>query len=334
MRTLLYPPTVRWDWMRQRPHHLLTRAARSGYRVVWVEPQPQPGVPAVREVEENLVVVNDGARLSSVLTGAVGAYISSPVSLAQMPGLRQTAQTLVFDYMDNCPHWEPHVASALSVADVVLASSRQLWERARQLRPDALLIPNGVEFSAFSEPAPEPFDLALIPHPVALYAGAIDDWIDAVLLLQLAKQLPELSIVVVGPHIGSALLQQFPWPPNLFCLGHRPYRELPGYLHAASVLLLPFVQSTTTEAVNPCTLWEYLAVGKPVVSTPLREVLPLSGLDGALTVAPTQRGFIEAVLRAVRDGRESPLGRAVALNNDWDRRWVQIQGKLEEVWKL
>lgn len=334
MRTLLYPPTVRWDWMRQRPHHLLTRAARSGYRVVWVEPHPQPGVAAVREVEKNLVVVNDGAQLSSVLAGSVGVYISSPISLAQLPGLRQTARTLVFDYIDNFPHWEPHVATALSIADVVLASSRQLWERARQSRPDALLIPNGVEFTAFAETAPEPFDLALIPHPIALYAGAIAEWIDTGLLLELARQLPHVSVVIVGPHIGTELLQHFPWPSNLFCLGHRPYHELPGYLQAASVLLLPFIQSPTTEAVNPCKLWEYLASGRPVVSTPLREVLPLSGTGGALTAAPTRRGFIEAVRQAVEDGRESPLGRVVAQNNDWDARWVQIQGKLEEVWKL
>ncbi len=331
MRTILYPPTTPWAWMRQRPHHLLARAARSGYRVVWVDEHPVPNAPGVAEVEPNLLVVNDAAVLPRLLDGDAATYISSPVSLAQLPGLGRFSKRLVFDYIDRFAAWEPHVDHALATADVVLASSRDLWERAAAVRNDALLVPNGVEYERFAGEEPEPFDLALIPNPIALYMGAIADWIDTGLLLELAQALPEVSVVTVGPHLGAGLIRHFPWPSNFYCLGHRPYQEVAGYLQAASVLLLPFGSNEVSRATNPCKMWEYMATGKPIVATPMEEALPHAEA-GLLEVASTHAEFIARVQDALGGAGDPDARRAVARGNDWDARWAQIQARLEEVW--
>jgi len=332
VRTILYPPTAPWEWMRQRPHHLLARAARSGYRVLWVEDQPKPGRPAVREAEPNLLVVNDAAALPGLIQGELGVYISSPLSLVQLPGLTTAARCLVFDYIDRFPQWEPHVERALRTAQVVLASSDELWRRALASRRDAHLVPNGVEYRRFSEPAPEPFDLSLVPRPVAMYTGAVGDWVDSELLLALAEALPEVSFVVVGPHLNASFLDRFPWPANLWCLGHRPYEEIPGYLQAGSVLLLPFPRGDAiSEATNPCKLWEYLATGRPVVATPIPEVRSLGEL-GVVRLARDADSFVAAVQAALAGDDRVEQRRAVARDNDWDRRWEVVRQPLEEAW--
>jgi glycosyltransferase involved in cell wall biosynthesis len=216
-------------------------------------------------------------------------------------------------------------------ADVVLATSRELEKRMRRWNPRTVLVPNAADYDHFARPvAPgdAPPELRALPRPIVGYVGEVAGWFDTSLVRALARRQPTWSIVLVGPATGEA--RHALAAPNVHFLGRRPYSELPRYLAGFDCCLIPFSASPLTAAVNPIKLYEYLAAGKPVVSTPLPSVLPF---EGDVLVAAGPR-FLEAVEEAVagaRDRAAAESRRRRARAHTWDERVARILEVMREV---
>jgi glycosyltransferase involved in cell wall biosynthesis/GT2 family glycosyltransferase len=173
----------------------------------------------------------------------------------------------------------------------VVVCSPGLASTRRSRRSDLRVIPNAVDVDHTRQPRPRPLDLP--GTPVALYVGTLHaDRIDVRLLVELADALPELSVVLVGPDaLTESSRAELDARPNIRRLGVRPYGAVPGYLQHAEVLLVPHVVSGFTESLDPIKAYEYVAVGRPIVTTP---VAGFRDLGGPARVA-TGRAFIDAV---------------------------------------
>lgn len=253
-----------------------------------------------------------------------------PAIAAWPDGLR------VYDCFDDfaafhggCPAVAATERALAASADLVLAASATLHARMRALNPRTVLLPNAADYGHFAGWAalPPPPELAAIPRPILGYVGEIAWWFDLELVRELARARPDWSIVLVGPvhHPDRARLEGLP---NLHLLGRREYRDLPAYVGRFDVCLLPFSLNALTAATCPVKLYEYLASGRPVVSTPLPEVL---GHDAVVTVAD-RSGFGKAVEETLRSA-EAPGARAdrqaVARHNTWDHRIAEVGRLLE-----
>jgi glycosyltransferase involved in cell wall biosynthesis len=209
----------------------------------------------------------------------------------------------------------------LSESDLIFVTSRELLKEKNGSKSPARLLPHGVDFNHFhsvvTAPRPIPPELECLPRPLLGFCGTLAPWVDAELLRQLSRAFPEASIVLIGP-----VWIDFPIPrdlSNVHWIGPRPYQDLPTYLAHFDVGLIPFRQNTLTAYVNPLKLLEYLALGIPVVSTPLPD---LTSFADVVSVGTTVDEFVDHVRFALEeDSAERRSQRfAVAAGESWDAR--------------
>lgn len=184
-------------------------------------------------------------------------------------------------------------------ADVVITSSQPLLNTKRAHRGDAVLVRHGVDYDHFSSAwrtaLAAPADLARIQRPIFGFFGLIHHWVDRALLAEVARLRPDYSFVLIGDcKVDVSELQQID---NVFLIGRRPYEELPAYCTAFDAGLMFFVDSPMTRNINPVKMYEYLAAGLPIVSTPLPEAerfMVEPPADGPIRFAKTPQQFAEA----------------------------------------
>lgn len=201
-------------------------------------------------------------------------------------------------------------------ADLTLfCSSWLMGEEGAECR-SAEFIDHGCDFDAFAaagqDPASEPEELARIPHPRVGFIGGIDSHtFDPELFVKVAGLLPHAQFVLVG---GCSLPVDWVDLPNVHLLGQRAYEEVPGYMAACDALIMPWNRTEWIQACNPVKLKEYLAVGRPVVSTPYPE---LARFEGLVEVADTPVGFADAVSRVLARPGGSAARRARVAEETW-----------------
>jgi glycosyltransferase involved in cell wall biosynthesis len=209
-------------------------------------------------------------------------------------------------------------------ADLLFVVSMPLQEQYARQGRKAILLPNGVDLAHFSQALNEktevPKDLASLPSPRIGFVGLVDPlwWVDTELLLALAWARPNWSVVIVGPTEKWRLPSDV--PPNLHLLGARPYRSVPCYLKGMDVCLVPFKKNAVTQACSPLKLYEYLAAGRAVVSTPVPD---LTFLGSVVRSARSQDEFlaaIEEVLPLAHDPTEQKRRLEVAAQHSWQQR--------------
>jgi glycosyltransferase involved in cell wall biosynthesis len=213
----------------------------------------------------------------------------------------------------------------LGRADFVFASAQELYNKRVKICPHIRLINNGADFGhfqqAFKEMLPIPEDIAALPKPIAGYIGAISTWLDLELLQGLATAYPQWSIVMIGPQdIDLTTLKNCQ---NIFWLGPKPYSMLPSYLQRFDLCLIPFVINDLTVNVNPVKLYEYLAAGKPVLTTALPEVRQFSNY---IAIAETKADFVTLAAREIsaNNNLKSKQRQEIALANSWDLRFKEM----------
>lgn len=334
---------LRWNWVWQRPQHLISRIGKGGR--VWFVEEPLPA--PVDQITLGSEVCADGLtrlwlevpdegrhvgfeahlrdryveELRPVLAGvgSLVAWIYSPLALDI--ALAQSPDLLVFDVMDDLASFKDAPAElvtrhrqALRRADVVFTGGRTLHRGVSHHRPDAHLFPSGVE--------PEHYEAARryrAPRsvPVAGYVGVIDERIDLDLLAGLADALPGWEIQMVGP-VAKIDPAQLPRRSNIRYLGAQPYERLPEVMGGFDVALMPFALNEATRSISPTKTLEYLAAGLPVVSTRIDDVV--ASFQSVVDLRDDAAGFAEACRRA-RDDDVSDRDRQVRpllLANHWD----------------
>jgi uncharacterized SAM-binding protein YcdF (DUF218 family)/glycosyltransferase involved in cell wall biosynthesis len=210
-------------------------------------------------------------------------------------------------------------------ADLVFVTSEKLRERARQFNHRVHLFPFGVNFREFERVRTaadtEPADLQALRRPLVGYVGGLHQWVDQPLLAEVARTMPEASFVFVGPAQGD--VSTLAACPNVHLLGQKAHDEVARYVKYFDVALVPYLLSEYTSNVYPTKLNEYLAMGKPVVATDLREIRRLNAEFGdVVATASGAPAFAAAVRAAAANGstaeRERRIG--VARSNAWDAR--------------
>jgi len=220
--------------------------------------------------------------------------------------------------------WNDHI---LRKVDAVFAVSEELYRRACAVNPNAHLAPNATDVSVLGQEdatAALPPDLAALPRPVAGYIGQIGDKIDYTLVQTLAEAQPAWSFAFVG-NVWDNHRQQvdaLSSLPNVFFLGQRAYQELPGYLAGFDVCIMPHLCNALTRSMDPIKLYDYLASGKPIVSTPVAGVERFSDV---VYVGATLEEFITGLDEAMQEGgRLHSKRQAYARENTWPRRAAEI----------
>lgn len=335
---VIYPPTVDWGWMFQRPHHLVSQFAKEGYLCFFVSPQTRGDrIEGFQKVRENLYLCSD----MSLLYG-----VESPIFLVSWTEQAFHIDHLknpkvVYDYLDALEVSSTGDVSVekialherlLARADVVVATARKLFDETKPMREDVCLVPNAVQPLDFAvEPgAPVPADLAPIlasSRPIIGYYGAMAKWFDYDLLEYAARQMSEAEFVLLGPDYDGTI-KRLASLPNIHYLGLKDYQGLKHYLHAFDVAIIPFRINEITRATSPVKLFEYMAGGKPIVSTALNEAYHYQ----SVLIGENPRAFV-AKLKEALDKAKDPeyiaLLRQEMAENTWEQRVLAILHALE-----
>jgi glycosyltransferase involved in cell wall biosynthesis len=216
----------------------------------------------------------------------------------------------------------------------VVVTAPILREIIEPVRRDGIVeIGNGVDFELFDAAYRAPESIAALdalPRPRIGYAGVIAPWIDLELLSGIARAMPEAAVVLIGPaHAGVDPGAAFAACPNVHLVGEVPHERLPHYVAGLDVTLIPFRSTPLTRGVNPNKLYEYMALGKPVVCTDfspfMRAFAPLVRVAGSA----------DAFVQAIRDCLSAPPPRAalreVARRNSWERAAGRMAALIESL---
>ena len=345
---------LRWDFVWQRPQHLLSRCARERPVVFVEEPLYGPGPPRleVSRREDQLTVAVPHVEAGTPLATAdaiqerllaelleresiddFALWFYTPMAVPFTRSLEPLA--VVYDCMDELSAFAGAPAELRELeaelfrrADLVFTGGASLFEAKRRLHPNVHLFPSSVDTAHFAtarERLPDPPDQAPIPRPRLGFFGVIDERMDVDLVAAVADARPDWQIVLVGPttKIDPAVL---PRRANIHYLGKKDYSQLPSYVAGWDVALLPFARNESTRFISPTKTPEYLAAGKPVVSTSIRDVVQPYGEQGLVHVADDPAQFVAAVERAMHDDARTRLPRVDAFltESSWDYTWADM----------
>jgi glycosyltransferase involved in cell wall biosynthesis len=352
---------LRWDFVYQRPQHLLSRCARER-RVFFVEEPIYDEGPLRLEVgprAENLWVATPhlphglahteaeaaqqqllDALLAEKQVGQFILWYYTPMALGFSSHLQPSA--VVYDCMDELSAFRgapatlrQREAELFRRADVVFTGGLSLYEVKRKQHANVHAFPSSIDVNHFGRARAElqePADQAPIPRPRLGFFGVIDERLDIELLNSVAAARPDWHLILVGPvvKIDEAIL---PRRPNLHYLGMKPYEELPAYLAGWDVALLPFARNEATRFISPTKTPEYLAGGKPVVSTPIHDVVCPYGEQNLVQIASGAGEFITAVTVALDSGAPTAWRQRVdafLAQNSWDYTWQEMRSLIQE----
>lgn len=350
---------LRWDFVWQRPQQLLSRCARER-RVFFVEePVFDEGPPRldVRDARGGVRVAvprlpygsspeeGDAAqeRLVHELLQreAIQRYVLWYYTPLAVPFTRALAPVAaVYDCMDELsafvgapPDLHALEAELFARVDLVFTGGRSLYEAKREHHPNVHLFPSSVETEHFArarDPQPDLADQAALPRPRIGWFGVIDERMDVDLLAGLADARPDWQLVLVGPvvKIDPATL---PARANLHYLGPRDYEQLPRYLAGWDVAMLPFARNEATRFISPTKTPEYLAAGRPVVSTSIRDVVDPYGEQGLVRIADEPEEFARACEEVMAEDADERQRRVDAFLTEmsWDYTWADMEELLE-----
>ena len=349
---------LRWAFVHQRPQHLMERCARDRQVIFVEEPRIEPGAPQleIARADSGVVVatphipelpkaVAEAAQRALVdeLLDTFGVvqpilWFYTPMAVGITRHL--APRLVVYDCMDelslfaNAP---PELAERerllLARTDVMFTGGHALFEHKRHVHPNVHAFPSSVDVPHFARArgaTTDPADQAAIPHPRAGFFGVIDERMDLALVARLAELRPELHLVMLGP-LAKIDETALPRRSNLHWLGARSYAELPSYLAGWDVALLPFARNDATRFISPTKTPEYLAAGKPVVSTSIRDVVQPYGALGLARIADDADGFAAAIDAALAEDAAARQARADAYLADlsWDRTWGEMWALVE-----
>ena len=349
MPTLIVFCHLRWDFVFQRPQHLMTRLAEH-YNILFVEePMHTEGEARLEktEVAPNITVCrphtpiqqfgfhDDQLPTMQALLADLVPEDEAPVVWFYTPMALPLLQVfkpskVVYDCMDelamfkNAPKQLLQRESALlNIADVVFTGGPSLYQSKRDRHANAHCFSSSVDAKHFRQALDRKLshpEQAHIPHPRLGFYGVIDERFDVDLVSSMADAHPEWQIVLVGPvvKIDPATL---PKQPNVHYMGQRTYDQLPQFLAGWDVCLLPFAMNDSTKFISPTKVLEYMAAELPSVSTPITDVKVPYG--DVVEIAESHADFIAACERQLALAPEARQAmakrmREVVAGTSWD----------------
>jgi glycosyltransferase involved in cell wall biosynthesis len=358
---------LHWDFVWQRPQHLLSRFAQQG-RVFYVEDaffhaddliEPHMEVKERQNGVKVLVVhlpnrlrgneqASDQAQVEVLkqffADNEVNTYVFWVYTPMAMSRVREFQPVLtVYDCMDELaqfkgapPELRHREQELFKQADLVFTGGQRLYESKREQHDDAHSFPSSIDKAHFGQARnpelTEPADQASIPHPRVGFFGVVDERLDIELLGQLATNHPEWQFVIIGPvvKIDPATL---PRNTNIHYLGGKNYQELPAYLRGWDVATLLFARNESTEFISPTKTPEYLAAGRPVVSTSIRDVVRPYGDMNLVQIADDPKEFGQAIAIALEQGKDADWRTRTddyLATISWDLTWQNMVNLMQD----
>jgi UDP-galactopyranose mutase len=359
---------LRWDFVWQRPQHLMSRFAKRMPVYVVEEPvqegdsgtlriRAEGGVTVVTPVLPAGLDLEPGfnRRVNRVVRelltplvrhelarrgGPLVAWYYTPMALGAAP-TDVEPDLVVFDAMDELaafrfapPELHEREAALMRRADLVFTGGPSLYRARKHRHPSVHCFPSGVEAGHFAQARGEiapPDDLAARPQPVLGFYGVLDERVDMELLAGVADLRPDWTVALVGP-VAKIGEEDLPQRPNVVRFGKQAYADLPRFLAGFDVALLPFARNEATRFISPTKTLEYMAGGKPIVSTPITDVVDLYG--EVVSFGETADEFVraaEALLAESPGTRRQRQARAQRLlaQHAWDAIAARMLGLMD-----
>lgn len=346
---------LRWNFVYQRPQHLLSRFARQ-FKVHFIEEPVFDAttdyldistsaenlwivVPHLREgLSEAEVIAHQKELLTNLfiernITNYFFWYYT-PMMLSISDHF--TPVMTVYDCMDELAAFKfaPQCLKdkeneLFAKADLVFTGGYSLYEAKKHRHSDVHPFPSSIDTEHYFKArlyTIDPADQAHIPHPRIGYFGVIDERIDLNLIEGIARRKPEWHIVMIGP-IAKISPDSLPKLPNIHYLGMKHYSELPSYISGWDIAMMPFAHNESTRYISPTKTPEYLAAGRPVISTPIIDVLRQYGRNGLVNIAGTPEEFVRvASLELENNDRDEWLQHVNEFlsQNSWDKTWQRM----------
>jgi glycosyltransferase involved in cell wall biosynthesis len=343
---------LRWNFVFQRPQHLLSRFAKH-FRVFYVE-EPiavqHDDKLMIRKSDKNVWVIvphlkDEGSEeeknsrqknLLSDFFNLVGLHnyifwYYTPLALSVSDHFNP--KMIVYDCMDELsafknasPLLKEKEKEMLKYADIVFTGGYSLFEAKKHLHKYVYPFPSSIDKEHFCSSRTlcnDPADQVSIPHPRIGFYGVIDERFDIELIEEVAKRKTDWQFVIIGPvvKINPASLPRLE---NIHYLGGKSYGDLPLYLSGWDVAMIPFARNESTRFISPTKTPEYLAAGKPVVSTSIKDVVDPYEKKGLVFIADTPDEFINAIQKAFAikndEGWLNDVDEFLA-SNSWDETW-------------
>lgn len=349
---------LRWNFVYQRPQHLLNRASRQWRTWFWEEPvwderswlevrqlasqmyvvipHLQPGTTEEEAAIQQRNWVNQLLRQHDIADYITWYY--TPMALSFTDHL--AAKLVVYDCMDELsafqgapPRLRSRESQLMQKADLIFTGGYSLFEAKRALHPAVYAFPSSIDYGHFAQARQEltdPADQQSLPSPRIGFAGVIDERLDIELLRTVALRQPEWQFILVGPvvKIDPAVLPQ---GPNLHYLGLKSYTDLPAYFSHWQAAILPFALNESTRFISPTKTPEYLSAGLPVISTPIQDVVTSYGRYDPVWIANSADAFEKAIREALstRNSLDWSGIDAFLHNHSWERTWSAMQELIE-----
>ncbi|MDB5557103.1 MAG: glycosyl transferase [Enterovirga sp.] len=347
---------LRWDFVWQRPQHLLSRAARDFNVVVFEEPMWRAGVsphlevtrrdggiriavPILPEGMYGFDATTEQRRMLERFLAAEPApsrifWYYTPMAMSFSGHL--PADAVIYDNMDELsafcgasPEMLANEEDLFARADLVFTGGMSLYEAKRHRHPSVHPFPSSIDAAHFARARTErrdPADQAAIPGPRLGFFGVIDERMDIELVGAVADARPDWQFVMIGPvvKIDPASLPQ---RPNIHWLGGKRYEELPSYLSGWDIGFMPFALNDATRFISPTKTPEFLAAGVPVVSTPITDVIRPYGQRNLVEIAADAGEVVAAAERLMARPRAPWLQRVDRhlATGSWDATWAAMR---------
>lgn len=357
---------LRWDFVWQRPQQIFSRLAADHEILYLEEPmledsaqhlrisEPHPNIVRVvpilpsqvaeinAQYEATLTMLRQALAEHPLLVGRFDRPIQWFYSPMPAPSLLGEfgAVGVVYDCMDELANFRfapPDMVQRerflLSKADIVFTGGYQLFRSKSRHHQNVHFFGCGVDVDHYCRARARetllPPDVAALPRPVFGYFGVVDERIDYDLLAQLAASIPQASVVLIGP-LAKVERSMLPSLENIYWLGQRNYDELPAYLKGFDVCLMPFVLNEATRYINPTKTLEYMAAGKPIVSTAVPDVV--HNFTPVVDIAVSAGEFIDAVKRVFLSPDPQRLDAGIKRANEasWEAVVRAMRGHLLE----
>ncbi|MGE5561899.1 MAG: glycosyltransferase family 1 protein [Bacillota bacterium] len=365
--TLICFSHLRWNFVFQRPQHLMSRFAREMNVIFWEEPidiaphetaylqvREAPDAANVRVVVPHLPQdMPEEAREAALarlldahmasLTGPLIAWYYTPMML---PFSRHLGPAVtVFDAMDELSKFKfapPKLVELeqelIDKADIVFTGGSSLYEAKKDRHANVHCFPSSVDRAHFAKARARQFDPADqedLPRPRLGFYGVIDERFDTDLLAKAAEMRPNWSFVMVGPVVKISE-EDLPKRPNIHYLGGKTYDQLPSYLSGWDVALMPFAMNESTQFISPTKTPEYLAGGRPVVSTPIKDVVRHYGELEGVKIVSTAEEFVAACEEALELSKNPESGWLAEADlmlsaSSWDTTQARMAGLIADI---
>jgi len=351
---------LRWNFVYQRPQHLMSRFTKH-FRVFYIE-EPLYDAPSsynttYEDANTGVSVITPHLPISAkddpmekqalldqfLESNDIKKMISwyyTPMPLEYTSHLEP--ELLVYDCMDELSAFRfapaalhEYERQLFRKADIVFTGGHNLYEFKKSSHHNIYPVPSSIDKIHFEQArtiTEEPADQAGIPHPRIGFYGVIDERFDIPMITALAMMRPDWHFVIIGPtaKIDPESLPRFK---NIHFPGQKNYKELPAYLAGWNVAIMPFFLNESTEFISPTKTPEYLAGGKPVVSTSIKDVVKPYGEKGLVEIADTPTEFSDAIERVLNmPNREQWLSKVDEFlgTTSWNKTWQEMSMLMQD----